>query len=162
MEAEPIEDLQIAEVTEDDRETAVGLLAQFFAEEGFATPRYRIAANLDRMCADRACWVALARTGGQAVAVVTVTTMLYVEWGRLAEIGDLYVVPEHRRRGTARRLVAAAIGWSRVRGCSAAFVTITPEGEARHGLSRFYHRLAFRLTGRTTMSHAIAVPPAGV
>jgi hypothetical protein len=26
-------------------------------------------------------------------AIVTVTTMLYVEWGRLGEIGDLYVLP---------------------------------------------------------------------
>ena len=33
-------------------------------------------------------------------------TVRYVEWGRLSEIGDLYVLSEHRRKGLARRLIA--------------------------------------------------------
>ena len=31
--------------------------------------------------------------------LITVSTVLYVEWGRLGEIGDLYVLLEHRRCG---------------------------------------------------------------
>jgi ribosomal protein S18 acetylase RimI-like enzyme len=85
------------------------------------------------------------------IGVVTVTTMLYVEWGRLAEIGDLYVDPAHRGRGFARHLVNAAVEWSQQRGCSSVYVTVTPEGEARHRLSRFYQALDFEQTGRTTM-----------
>src|SRR5260370_1190446 len=46
--------------------------------------------------------IALAFVDDFAVGVVTVTTMLYVEWGRLGEIGDLYVVPPARKSGPPR------------------------------------------------------------
>jgi GNAT superfamily N-acetyltransferase len=134
------------------RQPAVELLARFFREEGFATPRQRIAENLDRMLADPFCWCALALADGKAQAVITVTTVLYVEWGRLGEIGDLYIVPEHRGRGLARLLIERAKDWCRAQGCSAVSVTITPAGEARHRLSEFYSRLGFELTGRVSAS----------
>jgi GNAT superfamily N-acetyltransferase len=73
----------------------------------------------------------------------------YIEWGRLGEIGDLYVLPEARGNGIARRLVQAAIDWCCARGCSAVEVTMTPVGEAAHGLSNFYSRLGIAATGRT-------------
>ena len=95
--------------------------------------------------------VAVVTDDGRSVGVITVTTMLYVGWGRLAEIGDLYVMPDHRGRGLARRLVAAAVDWAGRRGCSGTYVTLTPDGEARHQLSRFYAKLDFQPTGRTTM-----------
>ena len=78
---------------------------------------------------------------------MTVTTMLYAEWGRMAVIGDLYVLPEHRGCGIARALVEAAVTWSRGQGCSAVEVVMTPEGEASHRLSRFYKALGFAETG---------------
>jgi GNAT superfamily N-acetyltransferase len=143
--------MQIASVSDRHREDAVDLLSRFFGEEGFSTPRHRIAQNLHQMLADDNCWTAVALDHEQPIGIVAVTTMLYVEWGRVAEIGDLYVVPSHRGRGWARRLVRAAIDWSRQRGCSGVYVTVTPEGEARHRLSYFYTRLDFRPTGRTTM-----------
>ena len=71
-------------------------------------PLLRIAENFDRMLADPFCWSALAIDDETAQAVITVSTVLYVEWGRLGEIGDLYVLPEHRRKGLARRLVEHA------------------------------------------------------
>ena len=87
------------------RDAAIELLGRFFREEEFATPLSRIAENFDRMLADPLCWSALASDGEAAQAVITVSTVLYVEWGRLGEIGDLYVLPEHRCKGLARRLV---------------------------------------------------------
>jgi len=134
------------------RQAAVELLARFFREEGFATPPQRIAENLDRMLADPFCWCALALADGKAQAVVTVSTVLYVEWGRLGEIGDLYILPEYRGRGLARLLIERAKNWCRAQGCSAVSVTITPTGEARHRLSRFYSRLGFEPTGRMSAS----------
>jgi GNAT superfamily N-acetyltransferase len=134
------------------RPAAIELLVRFFREEGFLTPRPRIAENLDRMLADPFCWCALAVADGDVQAVVTVSTVLYVEWGRLGEIGDLYVLPEHRRRGLARRLVERAKEWCRTQGCSAVSVTITPVGQQRHQLSEFYARLGFEPTGRASVS----------
>ncbi|HTV46293.1 MAG TPA: GNAT family N-acetyltransferase [Stellaceae bacterium] len=68
---------------------------------------------------------------------------------RIAEIGDLYVLPGARRRGIAARLIRAATEWCRLQGCSAVEVVITAAGEQTHGLSRFYQRLGFVPTGRT-------------
>jgi ribosomal protein S18 acetylase RimI-like enzyme len=143
--------VQIADIHDRYHEAAVALLTRFFKEESFATPRDRIAQNFVRMLTDDSCWAAVALEHEQVIGVVTVTTMLYVEWGRLAEIGDLYVDPAHRGRGFARHLVNAAVEWSQQRGCSSVYVTVTPEGEARHRLSRFYQALDFEQTGRTTM-----------
>jgi len=144
--------MRIEEVTDHSRDDAVELLAQFFREEGFGTPRPDIERNLSRMLADASCWAALASGPEGAAGVITVTTMLCVEWGRLAEIGDLYVVPDQRRRGVARRMVDAAIAWCRRERCSGIIVTITPDGENRHRLSRFYSRMGLATTGRIIWS----------
>ena len=88
--------MRIEPVTPDTTDIAVELLARFFGEEGFATTAAEIARNLSDMLADGSCWSALAVDAGAAVGVVTVTTMRYVEWGLLGEIGDLYVLPAWR------------------------------------------------------------------
>jgi GNAT superfamily N-acetyltransferase len=141
---------EICPVTSDLREAAAGLLVRFFHEEGFTTAPTRIAENLDRMLSDSSCWCALAVVDGDVRAVITVSTTLYVEWGRLGEIGDLYVLPEYRGRGLAQRLIARARDWCRAQGCSAVSVTIAPTDERRDRLGRFYSRLGFALTGRTS------------
>ena len=134
---------EIGIVTVKTRGAAIELLVRFFREEGFVTPRSRIAENFDRMLADPFCWCALATDDEIAQAVFAVSTVLYVEWGRLGEIGDLYVLPERRRNGLARCLVEHAKAWCRALGCSAFSVTITPAGERRHRLGHFYAGLGF-------------------
>jgi GNAT superfamily N-acetyltransferase len=86
---------------------------------------------------------------------VTVTTMLYVEWGRLGEIGDLYVLPEARNSGIGAALIDAAKAKCRTMGCSAVSVVITPEGEEGHGLTRFYQRFGFAGSGRCIVTHVL-------
>ncbi len=147
--------IRVAEVAPETTAHAVALLERFFREEGFDTPPALIAANTALMTDDESCWVALAECGGVFVGVVTVTTMLYVEWGRLGEIGDLYVTPEHRGRGVARALTHAALDWCRARGCSAASVVVTPDGEQRHTLAKFYGGLGFAATGRTILTRGL-------
>ncbi len=143
-------DVRIVPIDVSSRLAAVELLSRFFREEGFRQDAATIDHNLGLLIADDHHWGALAVTGiGRAVGVVTATTMLYVEWGRLGEIGDLYVLTGYRGRGIARSLVRAATDWCRGADCSAVSVTITPEGEAAHGLSAFYAALGFVATGRT-------------
>jgi GNAT superfamily N-acetyltransferase len=100
-------------------------------------------------------WIGLAWVDGVAIGVVTVTTMLYVEWGRLGEIGDLYVLPTARRKGIATALIDAAKAKCRELGCSAVSVVITPEGEARHGLTCYYERFGFVGSGRSIITHVL-------
>jgi GNAT superfamily N-acetyltransferase len=109
----------VREVKEPETGLATALLSRFFTEEGFSGTRETIAVNTRRLWADPHHWVALAWLDGIPVGVVTVTTMLYVEWGRLGEIGDLYVLPEARRGGVATALIDAAKAKCRELGCSA-------------------------------------------
>jgi GNAT superfamily N-acetyltransferase len=134
----------IAEIDAGQIERATNLLHRFFCEEGSAGDRELIRTNLDALRNDPHHWVAGSGVNGQMVGIVTVTTMLYVEWGRLGEIGDLYVLPEFRMKGIARALVEAAIHWCRSHRCSAVTVTITPQGETRHALSQFYAKFDFK------------------
>ena len=138
----------IAEVDDNHIEVAADLLWRFFREEGFIGDREFIRANLDALRNDAHYWAAVYIMDGEVAGIVTVTTMLYVEWGRLGEIGDLYVVPTSRMKGIGRSLVEAAIHWCRSRRCSAVTVTITREGETRHRLSQFYARFGFTPTDR--------------
>lgn len=61
---------------------------------------------------------------------------------------DIFVLPDHRRRGGARSLVAAALAWCRERECADVEIVITPEGEARHSLGAWYLSLGFTDSGR--------------
>jgi GNAT superfamily N-acetyltransferase len=63
-------------------------------------------------------------------------------------MGDLYVVPEWRGRGLARRLVAAVEAFLVSRGAAGYQVTVTPHAEAAHGMGRFYAGLGFTDEGR--------------
>jgi GNAT superfamily N-acetyltransferase len=118
----------IIPVDDEHAHAVVGLLHRFFEEEGFARDRAAISANLEALRKAPHHWAAIAIENVRAIGVVTVTTMLYVEWGRLGEIGDLYVLPEARRRGVACALVRASLDWCRSQGCSAVEVVLTAEG----------------------------------
>jgi GNAT superfamily N-acetyltransferase len=144
---------KVLDFTDDHADTAVALLSRFFVDEGFAGTPAGIAANVLRMAADPHHWIGLAWADGTAVGIVTVTTMLYIEWGRLGEIGDIFVIESARRKGVAAALMEAAKSKCRGLGCSAVSVVITPQGETRHGLTRFYERFGFVSSGRSIVTH---------
>lgn len=148
-------DIEVEPIGPQSLEPAIALLCQFFMEEGFNTPPDRVRSNLAAMVSDQSCWIGVATKGDAVVGVVTVTSMLYVEWGRLGEIGDLYVQPAHRNSGAGRALVEAALTWCREKHCGAVSVVITPDGETRHRLSQYYAAQGFRSTGRTIMTRLL-------
>lgn len=131
---------------------AFQLLQRFFIEEGFATPVEHIRLNLETFLHDERCAVFLAYRDAEAVGIATVSTATSIELGRMAEIDDLYIVPEARKLGLAQRLIEATRNWLRAQGGAYVQVTITPEGEAAHGLIRFYTHLGFHQTGRTLLA----------
>ncbi len=93
------DEIKITALDQHALETAVTLLRRFFEEEGFATPAGKIRSNLAAMVGDDSCWAGLASIDGEPVGVVTVTTMLYVEWGRMGEGSDRLLLVFNRLRG---------------------------------------------------------------
>jgi GNAT superfamily N-acetyltransferase len=147
--------VSIQEVGSESFETAFCLLERFFREEGFSTPAQEMRTSLRAMTTAPSSAVFLARRGHEAVGVATVTTSLGLEYGRSAELEDLYVLPEERGRGVASALIEAVCAWCRERGVSTVLVTVTPEGDTEHKLLDYYERRGFANTGRVILERAL-------
>jgi GNAT superfamily N-acetyltransferase len=80
--------------------------------------------------------VLLAMEGGEPVGFCTVSLDLHsVRFGYRAWVEDLAVEPSRRSRGIGKRLLDAAMGWSRARGATHLKLD---SGEARVDAHRFY------------------------
>jgi len=145
----------IREVGIESFETAFRLLERFFREEGFRTPAQEMRASLHTMITAPGSAVFLAWRGQQAVGVATVTASVGIEYGRSAELEDLYVLPGDRESGVASALIEAVCAWCRERGVSAVLVTVTPEGERAHKLLEYYQRRGFANTGRVILERTL-------
>ncbi len=135
----------------EEADEAFALLRRFFAEEGFTTPPEILRERFAVLLADQSGAVFLARREEVAVGVATATTTFGLEFGRSAELEDLYVLPHARDEGAGRALIDAARGWCRGLGRTTLGVVVTPEGQATHDLLGFYGRHRFRGTGRTLL-----------
>lgn len=78
---------------------------------------------------------------GTAAAFLARTVTAEIQYLRIATIGGVYVVPEHRRAGLARKLVVRTIQWARERGCRSVRLQASPLGE------RLYRSLGFEDAG---------------
>lgn len=142
-------------VDEHSTTAALALLKRFLDEEGFPVPQARLAPAFDALWRDPAHHVALACADGESVAVMTVSSQLSIEFGRVAEIGDLYVLPEWRGRGVAAALIAHARAWATGLGCSELQLTLAAPTVPRERLRRYYAARGFRTTGRELMGCAL-------
>lgn len=140
--------VDIHRIKVDEFEAALFLLERFFREEGFGTPAEAMRSALHAMLLDQDSAVFLAWLEGEAVGVATVTSSLGIEYGRAAELEDLYVLPQARGRGIAGALIETACSWCRAQGVTAVLVTVTPQGAAEHKLLDYYARRGFANTGR--------------
>ena len=139
----------------DSFEAALCLLERFFREEGFSTPAQEMRASLHTMTTASDSAVFLAWRGTESVGVATVTTSVGVEYGRSAELEDLYVLPAERGKGVASALIEAVCAWCCEMGVSAVLVTVTPEGEKEHKLLDYYQRRRFVNTRRLILERTL-------
>lgn len=153
--------MEVRRASPDDAAPLAALLARFFAEEGFAASAEELRERAGTFLAQEANAAFLARDDGIPVGAATVTTVFGFETGRQAEIEDLYMLPDRRRRGVARALVDAALAWCRARGCADVEVVVTPDGEARHGLGQWYRSLGFADTGRRIFQQRLSAGGGG-
>jgi GNAT superfamily N-acetyltransferase len=146
----------IQEVNSASFDEAFYLLERFFREEEYTTPAEAMRSALRLMIAEPGSAVFVARQGRQAVGVATASTSIGIEYGRSAELEDLYVLPEARGGGVAAALIEAVCTWSGRQGATVVLVTVTPEGQAAHNLLDFYSRRGFTNTGRLILSRTLS------
>tara|TARA_R110000737_G_scaffold259093_1_gene267673 strand:+ start:332 stop:775 length:444 start_codon:yes stop_codon:yes gene_type:complete len=137
-----------------DVRTLVGLYAAFFREDAIDTPVETIEANLALMMADPRARIFVAEDDGEIVGFSSGTLTFGVEFGRSAELEDLYVVPSKRGAGWARKLATSVFDWAIAEGANETFLVITPEAERDQSLTAFYSKLGFYSSQRITMIRA--------
>ena len=145
------EQIEIAAAKPRGADGLLPLIAAFFREEGIETPPDAQRRNLLAMMAAPDSHILLAKEGDQPVAFATATLTRGIEFGLAAEIEDLYVAPDARGQGLARRLMQALIAWCESQGAQEIIVVITPEGMEAIDLPAFYRRFDFRDSGRTLL-----------
>jgi aminoglycoside 6'-N-acetyltransferase I len=103
-------------------------------------PREELARERAELLADAGRnGVLVAASPGGLVGFVEVSIRDWAEGCGTRPVGYIegwYVAPEHRRAGLGRRLVQAAEGWARVRGCT----EMGSDADLSNGLSHAAHR----------------------
>ncbi len=128
------------------------LIRRFFAGEGFTTPPDTIARRTPEVLSNDRNAVFLAFDEDTPIGIATVTTRFGFESGRLAEIEDLFVIPERRGHGVATSLLGESMLWCRQEGYEELEVVVTPEEAERQSyLVAWYGRLGFSDTGRRVL-----------
>jgi GNAT superfamily N-acetyltransferase len=151
--------ITIQQIGADSLEVAFHLLVQFFSEEGFDTPAAEMKASLETMIAASSNTVFLAWQDGEPVGVATVMTSVGLEYGKSAEIEDLYVLPHARKQGVAELLIEEICAWCQVNGVTTVLVTVTAEGDARHNLLEYYQQRGFTDNKRLILERSLGVRP---
>ena len=135
-----------------DRETAHRLLTAQLVEHRLPANPEGISRGIDYALATPA-WLWLAERDGRAVAVFLANQIVSVERGGLALwVEELYVVPEVRRTGVARALLARVRDEARRNGVRAIELEVVPTQSAALAL---YRALGFEEVHRQRMSLAL-------
>ncbi len=139
----------------DDLSQAIELLFKFFAEEGFEADRERIGRNARTLAGLPACGLFIAEAKGRAIGVATVSLEFGIEYGWWAEMGDLYVLPEHRGGGISRLIIELVEAFLKAKGATGYQVTVTPFAAEHHELAKFYAKMGFDDEGRVILAKTL-------
>lgn len=143
--------LVLRPATEADRDTAHRLLTAQLIEHRLPADPDGVARGIDRALAPHSpAWLWLAERDGRPTAIILANEIVSVErGGAVLWVEELYVVPEGRRRGIARALLARVCEEARRRGVRAIELEVIPTQEAALAL---YRSLQFEEVRRTRMS----------
>jgi GNAT superfamily N-acetyltransferase len=137
--------------------TLLDLAAAFYAEDGFTTPVWQLRENLLVLLDSDSARVAVVCGHENEIVGFAITTLSFgLEYGRLAELEDLFVVPAHRRAGIGRALIDDSADWARSRGCRALELVVAPNGANVDHLFNYYAHQGFTSEGRQILSRDLA------
>jgi aminoglycoside 6'-N-acetyltransferase I len=137
--------------------TVLDLATAFYVEDGFTTPVWQLRENLLVLLDSDSARVAVAGGHDDEIVGFAITTLSFgLEYGRLAELEDLFVVPAHRRTGIGGALIDDSAYWARSRGCRALELVVAPNGTNVDHLFNYYAHQGFINEGRQILSRDLA------
>jgi aminoglycoside 6'-N-acetyltransferase I len=139
----------------DDHAAILPLAVAFYAEDGFATPRERLAEHLTHLLVSDAAHAAVVEQDGEIVAFGISTSSYGLENGLIAELEDLYVAPHARRRGLAGQLIEDSASWAAGIGAAQLELVIAPNGQDVSHLFEIYHARGFTDDGRRLLARPL-------
>lgn len=142
----------LREAVETDIPTLTELARAFYDEDGFATSNEMLVQNFEVLVPAANARVMLALEAAQACGFALTTIGFTLESGTVAELQDLYVRPEHRRRGLASLLIEDAADWARSASATLIDVVVAPNGRDVNHLLDYYRRRGFLDDGRQILS----------
>lgn len=141
----------IRRATAQDIPSLNDLYARFYDEDAIEVSHDSIRKNLGAMLLDERAAIWVAEDDKGIIGFSSASLTLGIEFGWASEIEDLFVLPGHRGKGLAKRLLQTAIDWAEKCGASEILLVVTPEAEADQGLVAFYEKRGFRKFDRIVM-----------
>ena len=133
------------------------LATAFYIEDGFTTPASQLRENLVVLLDSDSARVAVACGDDDEIVGFAVTTLSFgLEYGLLAELEDLFVVPAHRRTGIGSALINDSADWAGSRGCRVLELVLAPNGANVDHLFNYYAHQGFTSEGRQILSRDLA------
>jgi aminoglycoside 6'-N-acetyltransferase I len=150
-----VADIRVA--TTDDVGVLVTLARAFYDEDGFATTNAELKENFEVLLRSGDAHLVLAAVDGVVSGFALSTTAFILESGLVAELQDLYVVPEARNSGVGTELIEDAARWARSRSASQLEVVIAPNGRDVTQLDAYYRARGFADEGRRILVRTLSV-----
>jgi ribosomal protein S18 acetylase RimI-like enzyme len=147
--------MRIRSARSDESAGVLALAVAFYAEGGFATEPDELATNLAVLVEDNSARVAVAVDQTTLVGFAITTVGFGLENGRIAVLEDLYMAPEHRRRGIGRSLVEDSARWAGTMGSSQVELVVAPNGQDVSHLFGYYANLGFLNDDRRLLSRPL-------
>ena len=133
------------------------LATAFYIEDGFTTPASQLRGNLVALLDSDSARVAVACGDDDEIVGFAITTLSFgLEYGRSAELEDLFVDPAHRRSGIGSALIDDSADWARSRGCRVLELVVAPNGANVDHLFNYYAHQGFTSEGRQILSRDLA------
>ena len=147
--------MTIRAATRDDLPTLFRLARAFYDEDGFATSDAGLRRNLETVLSLPTAHVVVVEGRAELIAFALTTTAFILESGVVAELQDLYVAPQHRRRGIAAALIDDAARWAQDQSATLLEIVVAPNGRDVSSLVSYYTARGFRDDGRKILTRAL-------
>ncbi|MGA7121918.1 MAG: GNAT family N-acetyltransferase [Polyangiaceae bacterium] len=146
---------QIQQAQRTDLETVLGFVRAYYEHDGIAFDAKAVRRGLGELLADASIGGAwLVSTAEAVVGYFVLTYGFDLEFGgRQATVTELYVAPEHRRRGAGAAALRFAEGLLRQRGIGTLELQV---GRGNAAARAFYAALGFEQHARIPLSKRIA------